>query len=77
MVYERELNQNCPNHFFIILEDEKINIYNVLTNEIKEFYQAIDISEELIRNELIEELTKGITVNSYEELNLIIEDIES
>lgn len=77
LVYERNLNQNCPNHFFIVMEDENINIYNILTNELKEIYQTIDISEELIRNELVEELTKGITVNSKEELNLIIEDIES
>lgn len=77
LVYERTLNQNCPNHFFIVIEEQKINVYNILTNEIKEFYQTIDISEALIRKELVEELTKGITANSKEELNLIIEDIES
>lgn len=77
LVYERNLNQNCPNHFFIVLEEKNLNVYSILTDEVKEFYQTIDISEELIRNELIEELIKGITVNSKEELNLIIEDIES
>lgn len=77
LVYERTLEQNCPNHFLVVLEDKKINIYNMLNDKIKEHYQTIDISEELIRNELIEELTKGIVVNSIEELNLIIEDIES
>lgn len=77
LVYKRNLNQNCPEHFFIVLEGKKLNVYNVLTNEVKEFFKTIDISEELIRYELVEELTKGITVNSEEELNLIIEDIES
>lgn len=77
VIFERTLNQNCPNHFFIILEDKNINVYNVITKEKIELYQTIDISEELIRAELQEELTKGILVDSKEELNLIIEDIES
>lgn len=77
VIFERTLNQNCPNHFFVILEDKNINVYNVITKEKIELYQTIDISEELIRAELQEELTKGILVDSKEELNLIIEDIES
>lgn len=77
LIFERTLNQNCPNHFFVILEDKNINVYNVITKEKIELYQTIDISEELIRAELQEELTKGILVDSKEELNLIIEDIES
>ena len=77
LIFERTLNQNCPNHFFVILEDKNINVYNVITKEKIELYQTIDISEELIRTELQEELTKGILVDSKEELNLIIEDIES
>lgn len=77
LIFERTLNQNCPNHFFVILEDKSINVYNVITKEKIELYQTIDVSEELIRAELQEELTKGILVDSKEELNLIIEDIES
>lgn len=77
IVYYRDVNQNCPNHFNIKLENGKVNIYNIVSDGVNTIYQTIDVSEELIRPELIEELNKGIKANSKEELNLIIEDIES
>ena len=77
LVYSRDVNQNCPNHFCVKLENGKVNIYNVVSKDVNTIYKSVDISEELIRSELIEELTKGILANSKEELNLIIEDIES
>lgn len=77
IVYYRDVNQNCPNHFNVKLENGKINIYNVVSEGVNTIYQTIDIEEELIRAELIEELKQGIKVDSKEELHLIIEDIES
>jgi len=77
LVYSRNIDQNCPNHFSIKLENGLVNVYNVVSEDVNTIYKTIDISEELIRSELIEELTKGITANSKEELNLIIEDLES
>ncbi len=77
LVYSRDINENCPNHFCVKLENGKVNIYNVVNKDVNTMYKSVDIAEELIRSELIEELTKGIFANSKEELNLIIEDIES
>lgn len=77
LVYSRNIDQNCPNHFSMKLENGLVNVYNVVSEDVNTIYKTIDISEELIRSELIEELTKGITANSKEELNLIIEDLES
>lgn len=77
LVYSRNIDQNCPNHFSVKLENGLVNVYNVVSEDVNTIYKTIDISEELIRSELIEELTKGITANSKEELNLIIEDLES
>ena len=77
LVYTRKLNQNCPNHFLIKLEDGKIIVYNVISESVKSKYQEIDISTDVIRPELMEELNIGIKANSYQDLNLIIEDIES
>lgn len=77
LVYSRNIEQNCPNHFSVKLENGAINIYNVVSEDVNTLYKTMDISEELIRSELIEELTKGIIANSKEELNLIIEDLES
>lgn len=77
LIFERKVNENCPNHFFVKLEDNQLNIYNIITNEKHKPYKSIDISEELIRPELMEQLKQGITANSIEELNFIIEDVES
>lgn len=77
LVFRRTLNQNCPNHFLIKLENGIITIYNNVTDMINTEYKKIDISQELIRPELLEELNNGIKVNSKDELNLLIEDIES
>lgn len=77
IIYTRKLKQNCPNHFKVILEKENIVVYNVVDEEVKNVYRKIDISDRLIREEMKKELEKGIAVDSFEELNLLIEDLES
>jgi len=67
----------CPNHFKVILEEDKINVYNKVTEDNYEMYKTLDIPVETLRVEVVDELTGGILVNSKEELNMIIEDIES
>ena len=52
-------------------------IYNVVNDSVKTIYQKIDKPTELLNPEMIEELNSGINANSKEELNLIIEDLES
>lgn len=77
LVFEREIEQNCPNHFNVTLDNGKIMIYNVVSDAVSTIYKTIDIPQELIRPEMLEELNVGIKVNSKEELNLLIEDLES
>ena len=77
LVFYRELDQNCPNHFNVKLENGVIVIYSVVNESVSTVYKTIDIAQELIRPELVEELNLGIEINSKEELNLFIEDIES
>lgn len=77
LIYKRVINSNCPNHFNVKLEEGKINVYNIVDNTVSTLYESIDISQELIRPELIEELNQGIRVDSMQDLNFIIEDIES
>lgn len=77
LVFYRKVDQNCPNHFNVKLEEGVIVIYNVVNDTVNTVYQEIDISQELIRPEMLEELNVGIKVDSKEELNLIIEDLES
>lgn len=77
LVFYRRLDQNCPNHFNIKLEDGVVVIYNVVSDTVSTVYQKIDVPQELISPEMMEELNIGIKANSKEELNLIIEDLES
>ena len=77
LVYTRQIEQNCPNHFLIKLEDKGIVIYNVVDESAMMVYKNLDVEVETLNPEMLEELNEGINVESKEELNLIIEDIES
>ena len=77
LVYTRQIEQNCSNHFLIKLEDNEIIIYNIVDESAMIVYKNVKVEVETLNPEMLEELNKGINVNSKEELNLIIEDIES
>lgn len=77
LVFKRTLQTNCPNHFRIKLENSNITIYRKLTDKEFEIYKKLSVSEGMIREELKERLKEGVDVNSKEELNLFIEDVES
>ena len=77
VVYTRQIEQNCPNHFFIKVEDNKIVIYNIVDESAMVVYKKLEVDIETLNPEMLEELNEGISVDSKEELNLIIEDIES
>ena len=77
IVFRRQLEQYCPYHFEVKIENSKVVIYNIVSKEVKTVYKDTQIEEKWVRPELVEELNKGITVNSMEELNNLIEDIES
>lgn len=77
IVFSKVVETYCPNHFKVILEENVINIYNKVTDEKYEMYKTLDIPVDTLRIEVVEELTGGILVDSKEELNMIIEDIES
>lgn len=77
LVFYKKLDQNCPNHFNIKLENGIVVVYSVANDTVSTVYQKIDIPQELISPEMLEELNVGIKVDSKEDLNLIIEDLES
>ncbi len=77
IVYSREVNTYCPYHFEVKIEDSKVAIYNLVDKEKKTLFKQTDIEEKWVRSELVEELKKGIIVNSLDELNSLIEDLES
>lgn len=78
IVYTRTINENCPNHFKVIVEDNKINIYSIQGENKSTMYMTIDnVNIENLRDELKQMVKRGTYINSREELNRFIEDLES
>ncbi|MEG1705676.1 MAG: hypothetical protein RR290_03785 [Clostridia bacterium] len=75
--FKKIINSNCPNHFELKLENDFVVIYKLDSPEISTMYKNTEIPKSSLREEIIEELEKGIKLNTLEELNSIIEDIES
>lgn len=78
LVYYRTIEKNCPNHFVVKIVDKKIIIYNDEGNgNIKEYKKVDDVVVSLLREDLKQELKKGINVDSVKNLELLIEDLQS
>lgn len=78
IMYTRELKENCPNHFYIILEENNINVYSVQGEDKRTLFRTIEnINIENLRDELKIKVEKGTSLNSKDELNKFIEDLES
>ena len=77
LVYTRKIEQNCPNHFLIKIEDNKVVIYNIVDESAMLVFKYLEVDVKTLNPEMLEELNEGIKVDSKEDLNLIIEDIES
>ncbi len=75
--FEATINSNCPNHFLLKILNEHIVIYQVVSDEELLLHKNTEIHINRIREELLQELNKGIYVNSIDELNSIIEDMET
>lgn len=77
LTFRREINSNCPNHFELKIVDGYIMIYQIISENVYSIYKNTEIPVSNVREELVNELEKGIKVNSVDELNSYIEDIES
>lgn len=77
IVFRREVDSNCPNHFELKLVDDYVVIYQLKSKTESTIYKRTEHSRSLIRDELVAELEKGIKVESLEELNSYLEDLES
>ncbi len=77
LVYSRKVEQNCPNHFLVKNENNNIVIYNIIDEAAMSVYKKLKVDFNTLNPEMLEELNEGIKVDSKEDLNLIIEDIES
>lgn len=78
IVYSRNINENCPNHFKVIAEGEKIVVYSIQGENKKTVFMTVEnVNVKHLRDEIREKIEKGVYINSKEELNKFIEDLES
>lgn len=78
VIYTRTINENCPNHFLVILEDNKVNVYTIKGENKKVLYMNLEnVNVENLRTELFKKIESGVYINSRENLNKFIEDLET
>ncbi len=78
IVYSRNIKENCPNHFKIVSESGKIVVYSIQGENKKTVFMTLDnINVDHLRDEIKEKVESGTYINSKEELNKFIEDLES
>lgn len=78
IIYTRNLEGNCPNHFLVKNENDIVTVYTIKGEDKKEVYMTLtDVNISNLRGELKTKVEKGTYINSREELNKFIEDLET
>ena len=77
LLYQKVHSGKCMNHYKVILETELVNIYRISKTGEFELYQTTEITSDMLREGIKEQLQSGIEVDDIEELILLMEDIES
>lgn len=77
LIYQKVNIGKCRNHYKVVLEDNRVNVYRIGITGEYEPYQETEITVDTIREGIKEQLLEGIEVDELEELLLLIEDIES
>jgi len=77
LIYQKVHTGKCMNHYKVSLENNIVTIYRI--NKLGEFelYQTTEITSNMLREGIKEQLEEGIVVDDIEELLLLMEDIES
>lgn len=77
LIYQKVHTGKCMNHYKVILENDVVEIYRINKLGEYELYQTTEITSNMLRDGIKEQLEKGIEVDDIEELLLLMEDIES
>ena len=77
LLYQKVHTGKCMNHYKVILEEDIVVIYRIGKSGEFEPYQETEITSNMLREGIKEQLTEGIIVDDIEELFLLMEDIES
>ena len=77
LIYQKVHTGKCMNHYKVILENDVVAIYRIGKAGEFEPYQITEITSNMLREGIKEQLKIGIEVDDIEELLLLMEDIES
>ena len=77
LIYQKVHTGKCRNHFKVLLENNLVVIYRMGENSEFELYQETEITYEMLREGIANQLEEGIEVDDLEELLLLLEDIGS
>ena len=77
LLYQKVHTGKCRNHYKVIIEENIVKIYRIGEGGEFEPYQTTDITTDMLREGIKEQLEQGIVVDDIEELLLLMEDIES
>ncbi len=77
LTYKKSLNQYCPDHYLVILEEDEVVIYMTASEGVKVEYQTLTTPVSKINEELLEKLKEGIKIDSRNDLYALLEEIES
>ena len=77
LLYEKVHTGKCMNHYKVTLENNVVIIYRISKSGEFEPYQTTEITKDMLRGGIKEQLEEGIVVDDIEELLLLMEDIES
>lgn len=67
----------CLNHYLVKINDEKVVIFKLIDKENMEIYSILDVPINILRDDVLEDLKKGIEVYGMDKLNEIIQELES
>ncbi len=76
-VLSKKLSGYCSDHFLITVKDGSVIVYRRINEKEKEIYKNLEIPVNILRDDTISDLKKGIEVDSVDELNKIVEELES
>ena len=76
IIFYRELNEMCNNHFIIKEKDNRIAIYNIDKEGNEILKNTTDIETKYLPEEDVKLLQRGIKANSQNELQQILSDYE-
>ena len=76
-IVSKKIEGYCPNHYLIKLDENKIYVYRLLDEKNSEVYSNINVPINILREDILEDLKKGIEIYGIDELNKIVQELES